>query len=56
MLRKLRDKALTSALGVNQRKKKKYVHTPLPDNPKELAKALFWPNDQKIKEQKHSHL
>ena len=51
MLRKLRDRALAAVLGVSP-KKKKYVHAPLPEDPKELAKALFWPNDQKIKERK----
>ena len=30
-------------------KRKKYVHHDLPDDPKELAKAMFWDNDQKAR-------
>lgn len=30
-------------------KRKKYVHHDLPDDPKELAKAMFWENDEKAK-------
>ena len=54
MLRKLRDKALARVLGVNPKKKK--PDHPMPEDPKELAKALFWGNDQKIKEQRYRRL
>ena len=39
MLRKLRDKALAAVLRVSPKKRKNYTHAPLPDDPKELAKA-----------------
>ena len=33
---------------------KKYDHLPLPDDPKELAKAMFWENDQKARAQQET--
>ena len=48
MLKKLREKLLARVRRISI--EKSTAPAPLPDNPKELAKALFWPNDWKIKE------
>ena len=41
-------KKLAKALKAKT-KRKKYDHLPLPDDPKELAKAMFWESDEKAK-------
>ena len=49
----LRKKLLTAILRATAPKKKKPTYAPMLADPKELAKAMFWENDQKFNEQKH---
>ena len=41
-------KKLTTALKL----KKRRVYPDMPKDPKDLARAMFWPNDEKLKEKR----
>ncbi len=47
-------KRLAQALR-GKKKRNKYVHHDLPNDPKELARAMFWENDQKAKASRKRH-